>query len=613
MFVAVLCLLPVIRGASMPAPPAFVGNVAQSNLPALVPYPQELKMLPLAAATIPHEVLLVVSKELEEDAATIGEDLALLGVIATVVVRGGAGAPGAQEQGIATLTLSLHSFLGSEAYDLSCATNRATSATSTWTLRGGSALGVWWGSRTLLQLWAAGAGAAVPAVAVLDYPRGPPYRSLMIDMAREAFDLQFHLDTIKRLSGLKMSAYHMHVSDDQGYFLPSRVLPNLTSHQGPGYALTELDVAAIVATARAYHVELVPEIDLPGHSAWMTRQLPSLTYPGRCQPGQEFCPIDLSRAGLPNTIRLVTELYREVFELFPHSRYHHLGADEAVTLDPVMSITCDCTPTGTFRDARGATQMAYGDAHCGLLRENQSALGLLAPCFSEMKVGYHKFLNAMAAVVHSANRTAIAWEGFDPAPDATDEVPPVDKRILVQPFDSGHHDGWARTPIDYWNANYSVVNSAWSPLYLAPGGLMTDVEHLGLWDSTLFGGPNAPTTYAQWQRLPADNWWAPNMQAWAGSVDGWPIASQATASGGPPPELPDRLVGAEIALWQIPMVLARWLLFAPNCSTRYPPGTGGGGAGRPQPRVPVMAERAWGSPNSRDDLMARVGCSYAGL
>ena len=85
--------------------------------------------------------------------------------------------------------------------------------------------------------------------------------------------LDFHLATVQRLSSLKMSAYHIHLSDDSGYALPSSVFPNLTS---PHLALPLEDWETLVETAAKYHVELIPEIDLPGHSAWIGKQLPEL-------------------------------------------------------------------------------------------------------------------------------------------------------------------------------------------------------------------------------------------------------------------------------------------------------------------------------------------------
>eukprot|EP01045_Picozoa_sp_COSAG04_P016703 COSAG04_NODE_1418_length_6841_cov_6.335509_5_plen_239_part_00 len=142
---------------------------------------------------------------------------------------------------------------------------------------------------------------------------------------------------VKRLSALKMSSYHIHLSDDSGYALPSKAFPNLTS---PHLALSLEDWQTLVATAAAYHVELVPEIDLPGHSSWIAKQLPELLGP-TCSPGVSWCPIDTSPPALNRTVEIVSQIFEEVFALFKHSRYHHLGADE-VYEDPrqVQPLLC---------------------------------------------------------------------------------------------------------------------------------------------------------------------------------------------------------------------------------------------------------------------------------
>ena len=82
-----------------------------------------------------------------------------------------------------------------------------------------------------MQLFSAGRGAQLPAALSISDKPSVAYRGLEVDAARVPISLHFHLDTIKRLSGLKMSAYHIHLSDDDGYSLPSQLFPNLTSHR----------------------------------------------------------------------------------------------------------------------------------------------------------------------------------------------------------------------------------------------------------------------------------------------------------------------------------------------------------------------------------------------
>lgn len=228
---------------------------------------------------------------------------------------------------------------------------------------------------------------------------------------------------------------------------------------------------------------------------------------------------------------------------------------------------------------------------------------------------------------------------------------------------------------------YKILNAAWSPLYVCGSGGQTAVEHIALWDPTLFGGlvpacakdawngrivfvcgggvaekvpmgcgtqhPSAglsaltmcrrargsaagvsiprrggpvvvatlcrpgaaPTPVQTWQRLPEDNWFMPLTQSWDGGINSWPINSAHQAQGGQAPPMPAQVVGAEMCLWAVRQDIAEGLLFAPNCTTRHLAG-GRAAYGRPEPRVAVMAERAWGSSNSPDNLLERAGCSY---
>ena len=67
----------------------------------------------------------------------------------------------------------------------------------------------------------------------------------------------------------------------------------------------------IVETAQNYHVDLVPEVDLPGHSAWIAKQLPELLGPN-CTAGASWCPIDLRPVAFERTIAIVSTIFEEV-------------------------------------------------------------------------------------------------------------------------------------------------------------------------------------------------------------------------------------------------------------------------------------------------------------
>ena len=540
-------------------------------LPSLVPYPHALRGG--GSATVPSHVALLAASTLITEPKTLQSDLDALNISVSATAH-------------YQLYLRLNSSLASEEYTLIL---NGTANSST--IVGGSATGLWWGTRTLLQLFSGGNGAAIPADLYISDSPVVAYRGISIDAAREHISMQFHVDTIRKLSSMKMNIYHIHLSDDNGYSLPSKLFANMTS---PKLALSKEEWQSIVDCANRYHVQIVPEIDLPGHSAWITRFLPAVRAKN-CTAGESWCPVDFSSTGLNQTVAIMTGLLTEVMEIFVHSRYHHLGADEVYETTCLHKF-CNCSIAGTY-ERNCSTQVRFVDPH-----GNDCA-----PCILTAKAGYHAFIQRMHRFITSKGRRTIVWEGFDPDPSKLGQqniVETIDKDILVSMFNNAHHDGWDRTPPDYYAAGYSIINAACSPLYVCPG-IISGVDDLALWDPTLFGGPDGPTPAHSWQRLPHDNWWSPSTQSWAGSTNGWPVVSSDSACGGSRPPPPMQIVGASMSQWQMPESCIHPLLFASNCSSK-----GCVGAGRPAPRVAIMSERVWGSERSPSDLLDRVGCGY---
>ena len=79
------------------------------------------------------------------------------------------------------------------------------------------------------------------------------------------------------------------------------------------------------------------------------------------------------------------------------------------------------------------------------------------------KATYHGFINAMHAFVRSKNRTMIVWEGFDPSPAAGSGVDPIDKEVVVSPFDSVRLIEWPHRP---HHCEYKRYSPPFLPLFL---------------------------------------------------------------------------------------------------------------------------------------------------
>ena len=213
--------------------------------------------------------------------------------------------------------------------------------------------GLYYGAVTLWQLIEAAASQssgdpAVPALRIEDAPRFG-WRGYMLDSARH-----FHsVDQIKRVLDAmalhKLNVFHWHLTDDQGWRIEIRKYPRLTEVGGcriPGgdagidpasgqprpYCghYTQEQIADIVAYAAARHIQVVPEIDVPGHATAAIAAFPQLGVEGKPiavsnQRGIHSNLFNVEEA----TFAFLDDVFAEVAELFP-SAYVHIGADEAV-------------------------------------------------------------------------------------------------------------------------------------------------------------------------------------------------------------------------------------------------------------------------------------------
>lgn len=264
--------------------------------PRLIPGPQRWRVGPGSYAFAPGAQIVVRDEVLVPTATVFAADLLALTGVRVGWRLGGVARPGDIVLGIGPA----HG--GAEGYRLT--------VSSTLDVRGAEA-GVFYGTRTISQLLHQ--GWAIPGGTVEDWPAYPE-RGLMLDAGRKYFSLSFLRKQIRELAYLKLNYLHLHLSDNLGFRLESATHPEVTSEQH----YTKAKVRELIEYAARHHVEVVPEIDVPGHMGAILARHPELRLAGR--PG---C-IDLSK---PDSYALVEDLLTEFLPLFP-SRYWHIGADE---------------------------------------------------------------------------------------------------------------------------------------------------------------------------------------------------------------------------------------------------------------------------------------------
>ena len=164
----------------------------------------------------------------------------------------------------------------------------------------------------------------VPSVIVQDHPRFG-WRGFMLDVSRNFFDKDTLKKLIDSLAMHKLNILHLHLTDYQAWRLKIEKYPALTSpgvtkaryYKGPYQTfLAKDDIHEIVNYAKARHITIVPEIDMPGHaSAAIT------AYPEFGDGGGAFNP------GKEGTYEFLEDVLTEVMDMFP-APYLHIGADE---------------------------------------------------------------------------------------------------------------------------------------------------------------------------------------------------------------------------------------------------------------------------------------------
>ena len=212
----------------------------------------------------------------------------------------------------------------------------------------GSPAGMVRGLSTLLQLYfhAADNKNRIPALILHDAPKFQ-YRGAHLDVCRHFVSKEFVKRYIDLLALHKMNTFHWHLTDDQGWRIEIKKYPKLTSvggwregsMVGPyrdqkfdsiryGGFYTQEEIREVVAYAAERQINVIPEIEMPGHAVAALAAYPEYSCTGVVKGVERgwgvfddvFCVKD-------STIHFLQDILTEVMQLFP-SKYIHIGGDE---------------------------------------------------------------------------------------------------------------------------------------------------------------------------------------------------------------------------------------------------------------------------------------------
>jgi len=220
--------------------------------------------------------------------------------------------------------------------------------------------GFFYGVITLMQLmdpaiWGEKGGKKawkIPACTIEDYPRFQ-WRGMMLDSSRNFFSRAYVKKFIDRMAQHKLNRFHWHLTDDEGWRIEIKRYPLLTkigAKRGPGTKLpfstypamrgpknhlqsgyyTQGDIREIIAYAKARAVEILPEIDIPGHAKAAVTAYPKLLLDpkdsSRYRSIQRVANNTINPA-MESSYRFLDGVISEISRLFPFG-YIHLGGDE---------------------------------------------------------------------------------------------------------------------------------------------------------------------------------------------------------------------------------------------------------------------------------------------
>ncbi len=212
----------------------------------------------------------------------------------------------------------------------------------------------------------------LPALKINDAPAFA-WRGMHLDVSRHFFSIDYLKTFLDRMALYKMNKLHLHLTDDEGWRIEIKKYPKLTEQgawrvfdkndsacmkrakDNPDFAIdkehiiqrdgktlyggfyTQTEMKALVAYAAAKHIDIIPEIDMPGHMMAAITAYPFLTCNGENKRGELFtkpiCPCN------ETTFEFAENIFSEIMDIFP-SKFIHIGGDEVDRSDWAKSAAC---------------------------------------------------------------------------------------------------------------------------------------------------------------------------------------------------------------------------------------------------------------------------------
>lgn len=300
---------------------------------------------------------------------------------------------------------------------------------------------------TLVQLMESeSGGVAFPSVSISDRPDSA-WRGVMIDLARVFHDIRFLYEYVDMCRFYKLKYLHLHFNDDQSYTLPSSSFPLLST---PERHYSEEELAGLLRYAKKRGVQIVPELDIPGH----------------CTAFQKAYGDVFGKNGIismkEDSLAGVETVLKELCALFKDSPYIHIGGDEAA----ISFWTEDEDSLSTVR------------SHPQIKGLNKQALA---------EYMYAYFVARMCKCVLNEGKTPVVWEGF---PAAYNDMIPREALIMSW-------ENYYQTTPELLAAGFDVVNCSWRPMYVVTPKRYWTVKEIYEWSVYTWQGTHPDSPYLE--------------------------------------------------------------------------------------------------------------------
>ncbi|MCC9167811.1 glycoside hydrolase family 20 protein [Pontibacter harenae] len=325
-----------------------VGAQAQVKTQPIAVIPQPLQLRPQNGSfTFKADTRIYVdakNKELKKIGQRLAQDVQKVsGILPQVVEK----KPAAKASNLILLTLEgAADSLGKEGYTLQVQPSRVVLAAN-------EPNGIFMGTQTIKQLLPpqkTTPNVALPAVDIVDKPRYA-WRGMHLDVARHFYPVEFVKQYIDYLAMHKMNSFHWHLTEDQGWRIEIKKYPKLTEvgawrdstltghywdlpqtydNKRHGGFYTQNEIREVVKYAQERYINVVPEIEMPGHSLAALTAYPELSCTGGPFKVESKWGVfdDVYCAGDEKTFTFLEDVLTEVMDLFP-SKVIHIGGDES--------------------------------------------------------------------------------------------------------------------------------------------------------------------------------------------------------------------------------------------------------------------------------------------